>query len=63
MDFLFSVFNKMPREKKISDGEQIKIIILNEAGMSGSNIARKLGRSKINSLFGNPIDYGSKKRT
>ena len=48
----------------LSDGEQFKILTLNEAGMSGSNIARKIGRSKaaVNFFFRNPEDYGSKMR-
>lgn len=55
----------MPRGKKLSHDEQIKILTFNEAGMSGSNIARKIGRSKaaVNSFLRNPEDYGSKKRT
>ena len=41
----------MPREKKSSDGEQFKILTLNEARMSGSNIARIIGRSKAAVIF------------
>ena len=53
------------RGKKLSDSEQIKTLTLNEAGMSGSNTARKIGKFKtaINSFFRNPEDYGTNKRT
>ena len=53
----------MPRGKKLSDGEQIKILTLNEAGMVGFNIAGKIGISMaaVNSFLRNPEDYGGKK--
>ena len=38
-------------KKKLSDGELLKILTLNEAGNSGSNIARKIGRSKAAVIF------------
>ena len=49
--FVFGLFNAMPGEKKLSDGEQFKILTLNEAGMSLSNIARKIGKSKAAVMF------------
>ena len=51
------------RGKKLSDGEQIIILALNEAGMSASKIARKIGRSKcaVNSFHSSHKYYGSKK--
>ena len=54
----------MPREKMLSDGGQFKILSLNEAGMSGSDIARKIARSKapVNCFLRSPEDYGRKKR-
>ena len=55
----------MPKRKKLSDCEQIKILTSNEAGMSGSIIGRKIGRSKdaVNCFLRNSKDYGSKKCT
>ena len=52
-------------EKKLSGGEQIKILALNKARISGSNITKKIGRSKaaINCFLRNPEVYDSKKHS
>lgn len=54
----------MPGEKKVSDGEEIKLLTLKEAGMARSNIARKIRMSKDwnNSFLRYHEDYGIKKR-
>lgn len=55
----------MSRGKRLYDDEPIKMLTLNEAGISGSNFARKIRRFKaaLNIFIRNSDYYGSKNCT